>query len=329
MFCNKCGNKLEDDMIFCNKCGNKVNNKIEIYNTDDNYDSLIELSVQKLLNNVSDKNYKGIFLYDSNYIVTDGYQSIIFKEKPENNSIIEKYKIQINEKYKNIKLNINENYYNIPIKIDFKVLETLLRNKENTGILQPYIIKYNNTTHAINPEYLLEALKIIGTDTVYITQSELEPVLLKGDRINYIILPIKMNHTKYNNTLTNNVNLNVNRLTFSDIFILIVIVIIIFCFWKYIISPIFFPTNLQLHGRLAETYAKNYLGDDCREDELKVKAIEENNGIYIVECTTTNSDLIILYGSKFYYGYMPSASGNTYKQCAASSISAVYSRLNK
>lgn len=24
MFCNKCGNKLEDDMKFCNKCGNKV-----------------------------------------------------------------------------------------------------------------------------------------------------------------------------------------------------------------------------------------------------------------------------------------------------------------
>ena len=24
MFCVKCGNELEDDMIFCNKCGNKV-----------------------------------------------------------------------------------------------------------------------------------------------------------------------------------------------------------------------------------------------------------------------------------------------------------------
>lgn len=26
MYCNKCGNKLEDDMAFCNKCGNKVIN---------------------------------------------------------------------------------------------------------------------------------------------------------------------------------------------------------------------------------------------------------------------------------------------------------------
>lgn len=24
MYCNKCGNKVEDDMAFCNKCGNKV-----------------------------------------------------------------------------------------------------------------------------------------------------------------------------------------------------------------------------------------------------------------------------------------------------------------
>lgn len=110
---------------------------------------------------------------------------------------------------------------------------------------------------------------------------------------------------------------------------IIILGIIIFCGWKFLIQPSFFPTNLQLNGGLAETYAKNYVGEDCREDELKVKAIEENNGIYIVECTTTNSDLIRIYGSKFYYGYMPSASGNTYKQCAATSISAVYSRLNK
>lgn len=26
MFCNKCGNKLDDDSIFCNKCGNKIDN---------------------------------------------------------------------------------------------------------------------------------------------------------------------------------------------------------------------------------------------------------------------------------------------------------------
>lgn len=40
MYCNKCGNKLEDGMKFCNKCGNKIgenkaeNNKVEgtIYN---------------------------------------------------------------------------------------------------------------------------------------------------------------------------------------------------------------------------------------------------------------------------------------------------------
>lgn len=165
---------------------------------------MIELSIQKLLYNVNDKNYKGIFLYDSKYMITDGYQSIIFKDKIENNSIIEKYKIETNEQYKNIRLNIKENYYNIPIKIDLKILEDLLKERDDTGNLQPYIIKYNNTTHAINPEYLSEALKIIETDTVYITQNELEPILLKGDKINYIILPIKMNNIKYNNTLTNN-----------------------------------------------------------------------------------------------------------------------------
>lgn len=30
MYCNKCGNKLEDDMKFCNKCGNKIKNTVDI-----------------------------------------------------------------------------------------------------------------------------------------------------------------------------------------------------------------------------------------------------------------------------------------------------------
>ena len=37
MYCNKCGNKLEDGMKYCNKCGNKIKNvSSEIVNSEFN-----------------------------------------------------------------------------------------------------------------------------------------------------------------------------------------------------------------------------------------------------------------------------------------------------
>ena len=89
-------------------------------------------------------------------------------------------------------------------------------------------------------------------------------------------------------------------------------------------------TNVQKYGFSAEFSAKQDLGQYCRENELQVKAIEENDGIYIVKCTTTNQNLIAQYGSStFYYGYMPSASGSTYRHYTDTSKQKVYDILNK
>ena len=47
MYCNKCGNKLEDDMKFCNKCGNSVvTNNVE--NVSYNKDIKIEENKKKI-----------------------------------------------------------------------------------------------------------------------------------------------------------------------------------------------------------------------------------------------------------------------------------------
>lgn len=137
---------------------------------------------------------------------------------------------------------------------------------------------------------------------------------------------IQNNDCQNNNTKQPTVN---QPSTFTKIITIIITIAIIFCSWKFYFQPYLFPNDLQKNGYTAEFYAKNYLGDFCKENELEVKAIEENNGIYIVECKTTNSTLKSLYGSTFYYGYMPMASGNTYKQHADKTISAVYTMLEK
>lgn len=132
---------------------------------------------------------------------------------------------------------------------------------------------------------------------------------------------IEINNTKQ--TTQNSTSPLMNIISF------IIVIVLLFCAWKYFVQPTYFPTDLQENGYTAEFYAKNYLGDFCKENELEVKAIEENNGIYVVECKTTNSTLKQLYGSTFYYGYMPMADGKTYKQHADKTISAVYSMLEK
>lgn len=124
------------------------------------------------------------------------------------------------------------------------------------------------------------------------------------------------------NNVTNNQN---SKGTISSIIILI---ILIFCGWKFIVQPIFFPTPLQKNGFWAENHAKQYLGEECKENELTVKTIEEVNGIYIVECTTTNQTLKKLYGSKFYYGFAPNADGITYREVVDIKKENVINRLN-
>ncbi len=140
-----------------------------------------------------------------------------------------------------------------------------------------------------------------------------------------------LNTAIQNNSCQNNIQQPVvnQPSTFTKIVTIAITIAIIFCSWKFYFQPYLFPNDLQKNGYDAEWHAKNYLGDFCKENELEVKAIEVNDGIYIVECKTTNSILKSLYGSTFYYGYMPMADGKTYKQHADKTISAVYTMLEK
>lgn len=133
-----------------------------------------------------------------------------------------------------------------------------------------------------------------------------------------------MNENNINQVNKNN-NVQTNN---SGVFLTVIIfAIIMFLGWKFIIQPAAFPSNLQKYGTNAEYYAKKDLGKDCSESELTVEAIEEDDGIYIVKCTTTNTMLRNLYGATFYYGYKPNAAGTSYQHYVGSSISAVYSKL--
>ena len=134
----------------------------------------------------------------------------------------------------------------------------------------------------------------------------------------------KLNVEEYNN----NNNVTNNSSTKVLIIYIIIVIIFIFCGWKFIVQPIFFPTPLQENRYWAENHARQYLGEECRENELTVKTIEEVNGIYIVECTTTNQTLKKLYGSKFYYGFAPNADGITYKEVVDIKKENVINRLN-
>ena len=148
----------------------------------------------------------------------------------------------------------------------------------------------------------------------------------------YVDKVLKDNGIKTNNNIGTNNNFQTNQANtiplVNKIILFIIMVLLLWGGYKFF-QPIFFPTNLQKNGQSAEFYAQMYLEDYCKANELEVKAIEEKNGIYIVECKTTNSTLKSLYGSTFYYGYMPSASGLKYTQYVNESKQKVYDSLNE
>ena len=148
----------------------------------------------------------------------------------------------------------------------------------------------------------------------------------------YVDKVLKDNGIKANNNIGTNNNFQTNQANTiqlkNKIILFIIMALLLWGGYKFF-QPIFFPTNLQKNGHNAEFYAQMYLEDYCKANELEVKAIEEENGIYIVECKTTNSTLRSLYGSTFYYGYMPSASGLKYTQYVNTSKQKVYDYLNE
>ena len=195
--------------------------------------------------------------------------------------------------------NYNSNESNIKLN-ETELTNKILENKDNISNAVNYVMQNKNLDQPNARKYVDKVLKDNGIET-----------------------------NKSNNP---NISFQPKDTTTSPLVKLIGLIMIALILWGgyKIFQPIFFPTNLQQNGHSAEFYAQRYLEDYCKANELQVKAIEEDNGIYIVKCTTTNQNLIAQYGSStFYYGYMPSASGLKYYQYADSSKQKVYDFLNK
>lgn len=186
---------------------------------------------------------------------------------------------------------------------DAELLNRIIENKDNISNAVNYVMQNKNLDQPSARKYVDKVFKDNGIET-----------------------ETNKSNNSYNYSSSNSGNKN----SFRTVEFLIVMALFIFGVYKIVIQPVFFPTNLQLNGHSAEFYAQRYLEDYCKANELEVKAIEENGGIYIVKCTTTNKNLIAQYGSStFYYGYMPSASGLKYYQYVDTSKQKVYDFLNK
>ena len=189
MYCRKCGNELKEDDMFCNKCGSKV--EITNRNNETNTDNATIVSIiENIINGISDTNYKGIFLLKNKYILTDGFRIITFKNGTSDNEIIEKYKIQPNKVNQNLKFDFDEKN-NIEIKLDDKN-----KIKEHIKLYptSPYIIRHNDKEYGINPRYLLEAMELTKSNSIWVSEDVLKTYLIKGNDYNYYILPIKLNN---------------------------------------------------------------------------------------------------------------------------------------
>ena len=109
MYCNKCGNKLEDGMKYCNKCGNKIKNvSSEIVNSEFNkkikkkksykiIPIVIGIIILVLLSAVSIYAKISKFVARSNVTNNENSQQIISKSITENKLTKLNYDVQINK----------------------------------------------------------------------------------------------------------------------------------------------------------------------------------------------------------------------------------------
>lgn len=150
----------------------------------------IENLVMNIIQNVSDKKFKGIIKYKDKYIATDGFRLIIFKDNLENKNIIDKY--FISSKIDMESLNIDYEKYKDVIKIDMDKLKKYIDHYDKTGIKLPYIEKNLNFNFGLDPLFVKEAIESTNSDSYYITNENLKPVIFKGELLDYILMPIKL-----------------------------------------------------------------------------------------------------------------------------------------
>lgn len=308
MYCRKCGNELNENDLFCNKCGSKVeiiNNISEINTSNINIDSTIE----KIINGINDINYKGIYLFKNNYILTDGFRIITFKNETDNEKIIEKYKIQPNNINQKLSFNFDETN-NIEIKIDDinKIREHI---KLHPRI--PYIIKHNDKEYGINPEYLLEAIELTKSNSIWVSDDVLKTYLVKGKDYNYYILPIRLN----NNVSTTNISANIQA------FIVVLIIGL---------GIFFFYRNMEKNDELRidksamlNTLQKYVSTGVLTVEDLDVDQIEKQNTYTIYEVKINRDN--VLSNSYIYVGLIKPTGNYTEYVVTGNDLSSVRERV--
>lgn len=312
MFCSKCGNELKENDIFCNKCGEKVvkeqQNNIRKVDSSNNIDSIIE----NMINGINDVNYKGIFLFKNMYILTDGFRIITFKSETDNKRIIEKYKIQSNNINQKLNFNFDETN-NIEIKID-----DIDKIKEHISLhpKTPYIIKYNDKEYGVNPEYLIEAMELTKSNSIWVSDDTLKTYLVKGEKYNYYILPIKLNNSKnYNNT-------NNMKAMIKTLLVFLIIGIGIFLFYRNMDKNNELRVDKSAMLNSLQKYVSNGV---LTVEDLDVDQVEKQKTytIYKVKINRDN----VLSNSYIYVGLIKPTGNYTEYVVTGNNLSSVYEKV--
>lgn len=151
----------------------------------------LEYVVNDFMQKVPDKKYKGIIKHKDNYIVTDGFRIIMFKDYMKYKELIEEH--LINVKLDNMPfLNIDFDAYSNIETIDSDKLKQYIDYYDKTKMKLPYIVKKSNFYFGLDPIFVKEALELIGNNTFYIANENLKPIIFRGESLDYILLPIKL-----------------------------------------------------------------------------------------------------------------------------------------
>lgn len=251
MYCNKCGNKLEDDMVFCNKCGNRIENTNEAEkNNKNDIDSKISSNKKNTTTQKRSKHYFLlaililIFIFiiavimriinSTNYsdITTSNNNDISsIKNVDENLITVE----GLNNSKKEVTIKVNKNNFVEPINDD---LYTIINEYLDNVIINTYMInalydKQNNEFKYINyvvwcndsdnKENVISVFRGAGELITYNIQTDDKSVnLVPNDTMNVIVEACKVmsdcnfkeNYISF--AITKNLNKDVYELLIKD-----------------------------------------------------------------------------------------------------------------
>ena len=169
----------------------------------ENY-KLEQLKYARLLLEEAKADKKRLFMHnmykvEDSFQITNGYIAVVLKEPIEGLEVstdLTDYfdcRTVINRKDKNY---YEYDYDYKKVKIDLSELEKLVGRIKNLKPPKNFKCVYKQYNVYYNPLYLLTAIKILGTNNVDVyfhTSSSNEPIYLKSDLGEGIVLPVKVN----------------------------------------------------------------------------------------------------------------------------------------